>query len=78
MEPSSDSQFDDDEPLTEIGGFYQHYTVRSAHHFSFNPQVEGLVFSVMDGDRRFGIHYTRRGHSSPPRDGDSEIQGIGK
>ena len=37
-----------------------------------------LVFSVMDGDRRLGIHYTRRRRTSPPRDGESEIQGIVK
>ena len=36
------------------------------------------VFGVMDGVRRFGIHYIRRRHSSPPRDGQSEIQGIVK
>ena len=78
MEPSSDSQFDDDEHLTEIGSFYQHYSVRSAHHFSFDLQLEDLVFSVMDGDRRFGIHYTHRGCTSSPRVEDSEIQGIVK
>ena len=58
LEPSSDFQFDDDEPLIEIESFYRHYTVRSAHHFYFNPHIEGLVFSVIDGDRRLGIHYT--------------------
>ena len=74
MEPSSDSQFGDD----EIGSFYRHYTMMSAHHFSFDPQVEDLVFSIMDGDKSFGIHYTHRWRTSPPRDGDSEIQGIVK
>lgn len=32
----------------------------------------------MDSDKRFGIHYTCRGRTSPPRDEESEIQGIGK
>lgn len=43
LELSSDSQFDVDEPLTEIWRFYQHYTVRCAHHFSFDPHVEDLI-----------------------------------
>ena len=25
------------------GAFYQHYSVRSVHHFAFDPQVEDLV-----------------------------------
>lgn len=50
--------------------------MRSAHDFSFDPQVEDLVFSVMDGDRRFGIRYTRKGRTSPLMEGDSETQGI--
>ena len=37
LEKSSDFQFDDDKPLTEIGSFYWHYTLKSAHHFSFDP-----------------------------------------
>lgn len=43
LEPSLDSQLGNDEPLMEIGAFYQHYTVRYAHHFSFDPQVEDFI-----------------------------------
>lgn len=38
-----DSSVFSDEPLTEVGAFYREYTVRSAHHFSFDPRTEDLM-----------------------------------
>lgn len=38
-----DSSVFSDEPLTKVGAFYREYTVRSAHHFSFDPRTEDLM-----------------------------------
>lgn len=43
LEPSHDSQFGNDELLTEIGASDQQYTVRYVHHLSFDPQVEDFI-----------------------------------
>jgi hypothetical protein len=43
LEPSSDSQFGNGEPVTEIGVSDRHFTVGYAHHFSFDPQVGDLI-----------------------------------
>lgn len=67
-----DSSVVSDEPLTEVGAFYRDYTVRSAHHFSFDPHTEDLMMHPCGLAPR--CHPLWDGYSSSSEDGISSCE----
>ena len=68
-----DSSVFSDEPFTEVGAFYHEYTIRSAHHFPFDPRTEDLMMHRCGSVPEL-YHSLWDGYSPSSRDGISSCK----